>query len=84
MSDNAWAFADLDDRQLELVKLAERTLDADVVMVYEPSDEEFAVDARNLVADLQPVALDPSQLECLQGLEKQVDGVAVAYARMTA
>jgi hypothetical protein len=84
MIDNAWAFADLDDSELELVRLAERTLDADVVMVYEPTDEEFAVDATGLAADLHPVALDPSQLECLQGLEKQVDGVAVAYARTTA
>ncbi|MBA2372944.1 MAG: hypothetical protein H0V74_01905 [Chloroflexi bacterium] len=84
MSGNGWAFADLDEAQLELVRLAEQTLDADVVMVFEPTDPEFAVDAANLAPGLRPVRLEPSQLECLQGLEKQVDAVAVAYSRMPA
>jgi len=32
-------------------------------------------------AGLRPADLDASQLECLQGLEKQVGAVAVAYQR---
>ncbi len=81
MAGSAWTFADLDGRQLELVRLAERTLPADVVMVYEETDDAVSVDASTAVRGLQPVSLAPDELECLQGLERQVDGVAVAYRR---
>ena len=81
MAGSGWTFADLDKSHLELVRLAERTLPADVVMVYEEGGTGLAPDPARAVADLQPVPLAPDELECLQGLERQVEGIAVAYRR---
>ena len=76
-----WSYAELGPEQLALVAEAERTLDTDVVMVYRPSDWG-TVDVERVTADgLRPVELEPSQLECLQGLEARVGGVMVAYRR---
>lgn len=75
-----WTFADLEPEQLALVAEAERTLDTDVVMAYRPSPYG-TVDPDTIAAGLRPVDLEPSQLECLQGLEKMVGGVLVAYRR---
>jgi hypothetical protein len=78
-----WSYATLGPEQLELVELAERTLDTDVVMVYRPS-AWGTVDPEVVTADgLRPVELEPTQLECLQGLEQRVGGVMVAYRRAT-
>ena len=80
---DAWTFAPLDPAKLALVNEAERTLDTDIVMVYSPS-RYGVVDEETLAEQgLAPVALEPSQLECLQGLERMVGGVAVAYKRTT-
>ena len=60
---------------------AERTLDTDVVMVFQPT-RWGTVDDRMLAAEgLHPVELEADQLECLQGLERLIGGVAVAYRR---
>lgn len=76
-----WSYADLGPEQLALVVEAERTLDTDVVMVYRPS-AWGTVDPELVTADgLRPVELEPSQLECLRGLEERVGGVMVAYRR---
>jgi hypothetical protein len=76
-----WSYAELGPEQLALVVEAERTLDTDVVMVYRPS-AWGTVDPEIVTADgLRPVDLEPSQLECLQGLERQLGGVMVAYRR---
>lgn len=78
-----WSYAVLGPEQLELVEEAERTLDTDVVMVYRPS-AWGTVDPEVVTADgLHPVELEPTQLECLQGLEQRVGGVMVAYRRDT-
>ena len=75
----SWTFAELAPEQLDLVTEAERTLDTDIVLVYAPTDwgqvDDMTVEAQGL----EPVALDPVQLECLQGMERMVGGVAVAY-----
>ena len=84
MPNSAWTFATLDGRELELVRLAERTLPVDVVMVYEQAAEGLRPDPGRAVVGLQPAALAPDELERLQGLERQVDGVAVAYERPSA
>lgn len=77
----AWAYADLAPEQVALVDEAERTLDTDIVMVYRPT-RFGTVDEEILAAEgLHPVELDPVQLECLQGLERMVGGVVVAYRR---
>lgn len=76
MTDAIWTYARLDARGIELVEEAERTLGADVVVVYVEGDPR-----RDLPASLPlaAAALDESQLECLQGLESQLGAVAVAY-----
>lgn len=79
--DQAWTYADLAPEQVALVDEAERTLDTDIVMVYQPT-RFGTVDEELLAAEgLHPVELDPVQLECLQGLERMVGGVVVAYRR---
>ncbi|MEX2183026.1 MAG: hypothetical protein WEC14_01120 [Chloroflexota bacterium] len=77
----AWTYADLAPEQLALVDEAERTLDTDIVLVYRPTTWG-TVDEETLAAEgLHPVDLDPVQLECLQGMERMVGGIAVAYRR---
>ena len=78
MAIGEWRFADLEPAQIDLVHEAERTLDTDVVMAYAPSSWG-TVDPDSVGAGLQPVELEASQLECLQGLERIVGGVLVAY-----
>jgi hypothetical protein len=80
---DAWTFAPLDPAKLALVNEAERTLDTDIVMVYSPSQYGLVDEETVAEQGLAPVALEPSQLECLQGLERMVGGVAVAYKRTT-
>ena len=74
MAIGEWSFADLEPAQIDLVHEAERTL----VMAYAPSSWG-TVDPDSVGAGLQPVELEASQLECLQGLERIVGGVLVAY-----
>ena len=62
---------------------AERTLDTDIVMIYSPSQYGLVDEETVAEQGLAAVALEPSQLECLQGLERMVGGVAVAYKRTT-
>jgi hypothetical protein len=80
MATAEWTLADLEPDQLALVAEAERTLDTDVVMAYKPT-AYGTVDPDTITAGLRPVDLEPSQLECLQGLERMVGGVLVAYRR---
>lgn len=79
----SWTFADLAPEQLALVDEAERTLDTDIVLVYRPADWGTVDDMTVAAQGLEPVDLDPVQLECLQGMERMVGGVAVAYRRET-
>jgi hypothetical protein len=78
MATARWNFANLEADQVALVAEAERTLNTDVVMAYEPS-AWGTVDPDTVGAGLDPADLEPSQLECLQGLERMVGGVLVAY-----
>ncbi len=80
MNADGWTFADLAPEQLALVNEAERTLDTDIVMAYAPSPWG-TVDPDTVADGLHPVDLEPSQLEYLQGLERMVGGVLVAYRR---
>lgn len=73
-----WSFAELEPAQIDLVHEAERTLDSDVVMAYAPS-RWGTVDPEAVAEHLHPVELEASQLEYLQGLERKIGGVLVAY-----
>ena len=75
-----WNFADLEAEQVALIVEAERTLDTDLVMAYEPS-AWGTVDPDAIGDALDPADLEPSQLEYLQGVEREVGGVLVAYRR---
>ncbi|MGP1673976.1 MAG: hypothetical protein ACTS8Z_02035 [Candidatus Limnocylindrales bacterium] len=78
MSAGGWNYADLEPEQLALVVEAERTLDADVVVAYEPS-AWGTIENESMPPGLEPAGLEASQLESLQHLERVVDGVLVAY-----
>jgi hypothetical protein len=78
MAVGGWNFADLEPEQIALVVEAERTLDTDLVMAYEPS-AWGTVDPESIGDRLDPAELETRQLECLQGLERMVGGVLVAY-----
>jgi hypothetical protein len=78
MAAGEWSFADLEPAQIELVHEAERTLDTDVVMAYAPSSWG-TVDPDTIGDGLDPVDLEAGQLEYLQGVERTVGGVLVAY-----
>ncbi len=73
-----WTFAELEPAQVDLIHEAERTLGTDVVMAYTPS-RWGTVDPDAIGDGLTPVELEASQLEYLQGLERMVGGVLVAY-----
>jgi hypothetical protein len=77
MTETTWTWARLDDRAVALVNEAEQTIGADIVLVYAQGGP--TADATHL--GLRPAPLDASQLECLQGMERIVGGVAVAYQR---
>lgn len=74
---DTWTWAELDEAALDLVHEAEQTLGADVVLVF----TQGAPRANGGIFDLRPADLDASQLECLQGVEARIGGVAVAYQR---
>ena len=78
MAVGGWNFADLEPEQVALVVEAERTLGTDLVMAYEPS-AWGTVDPESIGERLDPAELESSQLEYLQGLERKVGGVLVAY-----
>ena len=78
MTTSGWTWADLSDDQLRLVAEAERALSADYLLAYHPTDHSSrAVKAR--VRDLRAAPLSESEIECLQGLESQLQAVVIAY-----
>jgi len=78
MNNTSWSWAELSDPQLEYVTEAEGTLGADYLLVYQPESSQPS-QAGGLSDSLQVASLNPSQLECLQGLEDKLQAVVVAY-----
>lgn len=78
MNDSAWHWARLDRKGIALVQETEAALGADVVLAYGPGGPKADP---SILAGLAPVALNESQLECLQGVESKLGIVAVAYTR---
>lgn len=68
MNDKVWILAKLTQDQLQLVQEAERTLGPFQVLVFQPADLDIA-------------GLTESQVECLQGLEKDLGMTVVAYKK---
>ena len=77
MNPNEWTWAALTPDELALVSEAERTLGATYVLAYQPAQQAAPVEA--YLQDVHAAALTESQLECLRGLEQQLDAVLVAY-----
>lgn len=73
-----WKLADLDENQLKMVHEAEESLHMDYLLAYAQADEDRPPDVG---ADLRPAKLSDSEVECLQGVEKNLGVVAVAYER---
>jgi hypothetical protein len=80
MTVGEWSFADLEADEVALVVEAERTLGSDLVLAYAPS-RWGTVDPDAVGEGLDPAELEESQLEYLQGIERKVGGVLVAYRR---
>ena len=80
MGADGWTFADLEPEQLALVSEAEHTLDTDVVIAFAPS-QWGTIDPDTVADGMHPVELETSEIEYLQGLERKVGGVLVAYRR---
>jgi len=76
-----WAWANLTNPQLQHVAEAENTLGADYLLVYQPDRSLTSPAVGSLSGGLQIASLTPSQVECLQGLESQLQAVVVAYRK---
>ena len=68
MENKAYKLAKLSDEQLKKIKEAEPTLGAINLLAFES-------------VDLQPAPLNASQIECLEGLEKNLGVTIVAYRK---
>ena len=80
MTNSHWTWANLTDIQRQQVAEAESTLGTDYLLVYQPG-QHMANQSVESSSGLQVAALNPSQLECLQGLENQLQAVIVAYSK---
>lgn len=81
MATTQWTWANLTAVQRQQVTDAEDTLGADYLLVYQPSQQRSPQSAGTLAGELHIATLTPSQLECLKGLEDQLQAVVVAYRR---
>jgi len=76
-----WKLAQLDEKQLKFVHEAEASLHMDYLLAFAPADADAAP---GVPAELRPAKLSDSEIECLQGMEKNLGIVAVAYERASA
>lgn len=82
MTTTGWTWAELSGDKLALIAQAEQTLGADYILVYQPADQAGEAVAESQMHDLQAATLTDSELECLQGLESQLQAVVVAYKHL--
>lgn len=76
---SAWKLAPLDDRQLRLVHEAEQSLHLDFLLVYREAADGVDFSDLHVEEALRPAQLSDSEIECLQGVERKLGAVAVAY-----
>ncbi len=83
VTDNRWTWAALTGEQLQLVQHAEQTLGDHVNYLLVFRAPEAGSDGYSVTPTpprlAQLSALSDSQLECLQGLERQLHAVVIAY-----
>jgi hypothetical protein len=79
MANSQWNWADLNGEQLDLLREGEQTLGADILLAYQQDQAAAFQDGRFSRSGLQAAPLNDSQLECLQGLEKNLQAVVIAY-----
>ncbi len=81
--DNSWSWANLSEPQLEKLAEAERTLGVDYLLAFESGKGSAAQGAlaRAMTRGLPIAPLNESQIECLHGLEQQLERVVVAYGK---
>ncbi len=79
--DNRWMWADLTSEQLRLVMQAEKTLGNNVkyLVAYQQAEDSAGNRSPRSSGQQRIATLSESQMECLQGLEKQLSAVVVAY-----
>lgn len=75
--DNKWNWAELTPTQLEKLAEAESSLGVDYLLVFKAAEGRGGKPPLSRRVAVAP--LNESQLECLQGLERQLDAVVVAY-----
>jgi hypothetical protein len=80
MANPTWNWAELNAEQQRLLAEAERALDADFLLAFKPAVSAAAQPVAP-IAGLTAAPLSDSQLECLNGLEAQLQSVVVAYRR---
>jgi hypothetical protein len=81
MDTEQWTWADLDDEKIRLLSEAEQTLGADILMAYDQDGQPEVKSEHVPRLGLQVSPLDESQIECLQGLENQINAVVIAYQK---
>ncbi|MDR3576971.1 MAG: hypothetical protein P4L50_24160 [Anaerolineaceae bacterium] len=81
MSSTAWEWANLKPEQLKELKEGEATIGiTDVrLLAYQPAKQPKVQEKKVAEAGLKAAVLNNSQLECLEGLEKKLSSVVVAY-----
>lgn len=79
MAESKWKWADLSGEQLEMLHEGEETLGAEVLLAYQEDMSSGFMGQDLSMSGLQAAPLNESQLECLRGLEKNMQAVVVAY-----
>ncbi len=76
-----WQWADLTAEQLNKVMHAEKTLGNNVkyLLAYEQAEGSAGGNVDRAPDHRRIAPLTASQIECLQGLEKQLNAVVIAY-----
>ena len=74
-----WSWAALNREQLGILREAEQSLGADILLAYQEESQPQAQAPALTEMGLHVAALNESQLECLQGLEQMVNAVVIAY-----
>ena len=77
---DGWTWAKLDGHQLQMIQEAEHTIGStDYILAYQSKSQAMASGAGMGQMGVRVANLNESQVECLQGLEKQLQAVGVAY-----